>query len=277
MLQGFLILFRETLEAALVVGVVLGYLVRTGHARSSRWVWSGVATGAAASVAGAFLFRFIAGGFTGRAEQLFEGITMLAGAALLTTVIFWAMRKRGVAARLEQKVAAELFRPSGAGLLLLVFLSVLREGIESVLFLGAAALDAAGGTLLGAALGIAAAVLLGVGLFRGFLHANLRTVFTVSSLLLILFAAGLFARGVHELQEAGLVPALVEHLWDLNPAVPPGGGYPLLHDHGAIGGIFRGLFGYSGDPSLVDLLAWLAYLTGAAALWRQTSRVRKPG
>jgi high-affinity iron transporter len=273
MLQSFLILFRETLEAALVVGIVLGYLARTGQSKHRRWVYLGIAAGAAASLAGALLFQRLAGGFSGRAEEIFEGMTMLAAAALLTSLIFWMMNKRSAAARLEQRVAQELSRPKKIGLFLLVFASIVREGIESVFFLGASGNNAQN-SLPAALAGMAAAALLGAALFRGAIRIRLRSFFTVTNVLLILFAAGLLARGVHELQEAGVLAAEAAPVWDINPPVDAEDGYPPLHEEGAVGGLAKGLFGYNGDPSRLELAAWLAYLAAAAVLWVRLSRKR---
>ncbi|MBA7553125.1 Ferrous iron permease EfeU [subsurface metagenome] len=138
MLQSFLILFRETLEVALVIGVVLGYLVRSAQSTYKRSVYLGLAAGAGASALGALAFQLLAGGFNGLAEEIFEGVTMLAGALLLTTLILWMIRKSAQAKELERKVADRLSGTRKAGLFLLIFFSVLREGIESVIFLGAA-------------------------------------------------------------------------------------------------------------------------------------------
>lgn len=270
MIASFLIAFREVLEAALVVGIVLGYLARARQTRHNRVVYAGVAAGIAASALGAFLFATLAGGFEGRAEQLFEGITMLVGAALLTSMILWMMRQRHVAAELETKVAASLRGPSRAGLFALVFVAILREGVETVLFLSAASVASPDNNLIGALVGLVAAVALGYGLFAGSRKVSLKSFFAVTNILLILFAAGLVGMGVHELQEAGVLPVVVEHVWDINPPAPDGGPYPLLHEKGALGSLARGLFGYNGNPSLLEAVAYAAYLAVVAALWRRS-------
>jgi high-affinity iron transporter len=266
MLQSFIILFRETLEAALVIGIVLGYLVRTGQTEYRKSVYLGLAAGVAASILGALGFRLLAGGFSGRAEEIFEGITMLAGAVLLTTLIIWIIRKSAHTAELERKVAARIDGTRRAGLFLLIFFAVLREGIESVIFLSAARFASGQNNLLGAGLGLVVAAVLGFLLFRGALRINLRSFFTVTNILLILFAAGLVAGGVHELQEAGLIPIFVEHVWDINPTVA-GEVYPVLHENGLVGSIAKGLFGYNGNPSLIEVFAYLVYLMAVLSLW----------
>lgn len=276
MTQSFLVLFRETLEVALIVGIILGYLVRSGQARLRPLVYAGLASGAGASVAVAVLFQRLSGGFSGRAEEIFEGVTMLVGAVLLTTLILWVARQSDLAGRLEEQVRRGLSRAGRVGLFLLVFASVLREGVESVIFLGAARIASRDNNLIGALLGIVAAAVLGILLFRGALRIRLRSFFTIMNAILILFAAGLVAHGIHELQEAGVVPALVEEVWNLNPARTPGSGaYPVLHEDGALGGILKGLFGYNGNPSLIELLGYTLYLAAALALWVQLRRKRR--
>lgn len=278
MVQSFLIVFRETLEAALIVGIVLGYLARTRQERYRSTAYLALAAGIGASVLAAVLFQLLAGGFSGKAEQIFEGATMLAGAALLTTMILWLMGRADAAARLEQRLEEELSHSQGisrgVGVFLLVFLSVLREGVETVIFLGAARFTSSNNNLLGALIGLVAAVLLGFGLFRGALKIRLRSFFAVTNVLLILFAAGLVAQGVHELQEAGLIPTVVEHLWDINPPVT-GDRLPVLHENGALGGIAKGLFGYNGNPSLFEVLGYGLYLLAVILLWLRVGRTRR--
>ena len=134
------------------------------------------------------------------------------------------------------------------------------------------------GYLIGAGLGLIAAVVLGLLLFRGALRINLRSFFTATNVLLILFAACLVAGGVHELQEAGVIPIVLEHLWDINPSVV-GEGYPLLHENGLIGSIARGLFGYNGNPSMIEVAAYLVYLITVSGIWllsRSSNAGRSP-
>lgn len=275
MIASLVITFREALEAALIVGIVLSYLTRTGQTRYRSVVFLAVGAAVAASLAGAAAFTRIAGGFTGRAEQIFEGATMLLGAALLTTMILWMMRQRGIASELSERVATEVAQAHRLGLFLLVFVSVLREGIETVIFLGAASL-AAGSSLFGALAGLLSAGVLGYLIFAGSRRLELKKFFTVTSILLILFGAGLVAQGVHELQEAGILPMLVEHVWDINPPLNAGGSYPLLHENGYLGSIFKALLGYNGNPSLLEVVTYLSYLLVVFVLWRRIAGQREP-
>ena len=268
MVPSFLITFRETLEAALVVGITLGYLARTGQKRYNAMVYGGVASGVVASVLGALLFNVIAGGFEGRAEQVFEGVTMIIGAVLLTTMIIWMRNQRNVAQDLEQRVAAEVSTGRGWGLFALVFVAVLREGIETVIFLGAATFSSGGNTLLGALAGIAGALAFGYVLFTSASRVSVGTFFRVTSVLLVLFAAGLVAHGVHELEEARLLPPIIEHVWDINPPVNADGSYPALHENGSLGSVLKALLGYNGNPSLLEVMSYSAYLGVVAWIWR---------
>jgi len=265
MAASSLLVFREVLEAALVVGIILGYLRRTGRAALSRWVWIGVATGIVGSVAGAFLFNRLAGGFEGRAEQIFEAITMLVGAALLTTAIAWIARAAG-RVEIERAVEDRIAGPARAGLALLAGVSVLREGIELTIFLAAARVGSGAGALTGALLGFAAAVVLGVLVYTAATRVRLRVFFAATNVLLVLFAAGLVAHGLHELAEAGVLPPIVEHSWDVNPPARADGSLPALHENGAIGGILKGLFGWNGDPTALELIGWAAYVAAAVAV-----------
>ena len=277
MIPSFIITFREGLEAALIVGIILGFLLRTNQTKYNNIIYLGVISGVVASIFGAFLFSHIAGGFSGKAEQIFEGFTMLIGAVLLTTMILWMMKQKHVAKELEEKVSTEITEAHKFGLFSLVFIAILREGIETVIFLGATGFVSGNYTLIGALLGIVAAILLGYAIFVGSMKINLKKFFNATSVLLILFAAGLVAHGVHELQEAGLIPIVIEHIWDINPAVGSTGAYPLMHEKGLVGSIFVSLFGYNGNPSLIEILSYIAYLIIVFILWKNIEQAHQSG
>lgn len=274
-MSSFIITFRETLEAALIVGIILSYLKRTRQTRYNNIVYIGVAFGIISSIIGAILFTSIAGGFTGRTEEIFEGIIMLIGALLLTTMILWMMKKKHIARELERKVAVELTEAHKFGLFSLVFIAVLREGIETVIFLGASSFISTNNTVVGALGGITTAIFLGYAIFVGSMKINIKKFFNVTNVVLILFAAGLVAYGAHELQEAGIIPTVVEHVWDINPAVNPDGSYQVLHEKGYIGSILKGLFGYNGNPSLIEVLSYISYLMLVGILWKNIEKVHK--
>jgi len=266
MIPSFIITFRETLEAALIVGIILSYLVRTKETKYNNVVYVGIASGIGASIIGALLFTIIAGGFTGRAEKIFEGITMLVGVLLLTTMILWMMKQKHIAMELEHRVNMELSEAHKFGLFLLVFISVLREGIETVIFLGATSFVSTNNNMIGALAGIIVAIFLGYAMFVGSMKINIKKFFNITSILLILFAAGLVAHGIHELQEATIIPIVIEHVWDINP---------ILDENGQIGSILKGLFGYNGNPSLIEVLSYFIYLFFVFVLWRNIERVHK--
>ena len=275
MIPSFIITFRETLEAALVVGIVLSYLYRVKQTKHNNVVYAGIFSGLVASIIGAVLFTKLAGGFTGRAEEIFEGITMLIGALLLTTMILWMMKQKHIARELENRVATELTETHKFGLFSLVFVAILREGIETVIFLRAAILVSTGNTMIGSLAGVIAAILLGYAIFLGSMKINLKRFFNITSILLILFAAGLVAHGVHELQEAKVVPTVIEHIWNINPPANLDSSYPILHEKGHVGSILKSLFGYNGNPSLIEVLSYLLYITLVIGLWSNIEKNKR--
>lgn len=252
MLPGFLLSLREGLEAALIIGIVLGALRKVGRPQMSRMVWAGAASAAALSLAVALVMQAFGAALEGAAEQLFEGIAMLLAAGILTWMIFWMQRQsRFVKSELESGVRRAVAQGGGAALFILAFTAVLREGIELALFLTATAvaIDRIE-TLAGALIGLLAAALLGWALFATTLHLNLRRFFQITGALLIVFAAGLVAHGVHEFNELGWIPSIIEHLYDVNP---------LLNERSIAGQMLVALFGYNGNPSLSETAAYLLY------------------
>lgn len=251
-----LVTTREGLEASLIVGIVLAYLAKTDNRRYFRIIWLGTAAAVALSVMlGAALF-FTIGELEGRSEQIFEGIAMLTAVAVLTWMIFW-MRKqaRNIKHELEEKLQSAIVAGSAVGLASVVFFAVLREGWETALFIfaiGESSTPAA--TAIGSVIGLVISISLGIALYMGSRRLNLRQFFTVTGVLLIVFAAGLLAHAVHEFQEAGVLPETVEHVWNTNGVVS--------EDSNA-GRFLTALFGYNGDPSLLEVLLWFGYLVVA--------------
>ena len=275
MLSAFIIMFRETLEAALIVGIITSFLVRANQKNYLIQVAGGGAAGVAASIIAAVLFNRMSEGFSGTTEALFEGITMIIGAILITTMIFWMMKQYNIAKDIEDQVAKRVSSSFGIGVFFLVFISILREGVESVIFLAALRFTTGRSMLFGSLLGMSAAIVLGYFLFLGTLKISVKKVFAFTNVLLILFAAGLVAYGVHELQEAGVIPVLIEHVWDINPAVVQEGSYPLLHENGYVGSVLKGLFGYNGNPTLLEVIAYIAYIIGVLLIWSKSKRKRR--
>lgn len=265
MSSALIITLRETLEAALVVGIILAYLSKVVNLKGRRFVWQGVFAGVIFSVVVAFVFERYLGGFEGKAEQLYEGITMMVAAGLLTWMILWMMKQRsGMRKNIESKVEAHVSKNYNFGLFLLSFVAVAREGVETVIFLQGARIQAeAGGQqiLVGAVLGIFAAIVISYLLFKGIARISLRKFFMVTTLLLVLFAAGLMAHGVHEFQEAGLA-TYNEHLWDLNS---------ILNEKSMPGEFLKHVFGYNANPSLEEVVVYFAYLAG---MWWVSRRLK---
>lgn len=264
MAPGFLLGLREGIEAALIVSIVLAFLARTGNRRHFRPVWAGVGLAVLFSIGvGAVLFA-TGTELEGQAEQLFEGSAMVLAVGVLTWMIFWMRRQAaGIRRSLETQVGEALVGGSSLALVVLAFISVGREGLETALFLlGAAASAGTTETLVGGTLGLLAAVAVGYGLYRGSRWFDLRTFFRVSGILLIVFAAGLFSHGVHEFVEAGLLPQTAR-LWDLTAILP--------HSDG-LGQWLRTLFGYSATMTVLEFAAWLAYLIAALLFFLRPSR-----
>ncbi len=255
MVASFLLSLREGLEAALVIGIVLGVLTKFNRPGLKKTVWYGAATAIMMSMLAGWLFNLLGVQFEGRGEAIFEGVVIILAAALLTWMIFWMQRSADTLKNdLEQKTRKVAGRQDNRALFGLAFLAVFREGIELALFLMAVQQTASPfSVLMGALLGLLAAVLLGWGLFSSTRRLNLQSFFRVTNLLLILFAAGMVAYGVHELNEAGIIPALIEHVWNINH---------LLDEKSTMGLLLKALFGYNGNPSLTEVLAYLLYLSG---------------
>ena len=262
MIVNFLITFRETLEAAIIIGIILAYLSKTKNTKYNNIVYIGLGFGIIGSIISALLFNSLTGGFSGRTEEIFEGVVMIIGSLLLSSMILWMMNQKHVTKELQEKISVNIDKNQRFGLFMLVFLSVLREGIETVIFLGSASLVTQDYGIVGAFSGIIVASFLGYLIFVTSIKVNVEKFFDASSLLLIFFAAGLMAHGVHEFQEAKILPIFVEHIWDINPATPleNQGIYPALHEKGAIGSIAKGLFGYNGNPNLLEVVTYLVYM-----------------
>ncbi len=265
MLAALLITLREGLEAALVVGIVLGVLRKLGRADRGRVVWAGVVAAVIVSLAFGLGLNALGIAFEGRGEEVFEGIAMLLAAGVLTWMVFWMQHQgRQVQLGLERDAREAITGNDARMLFGLSFVAVVREGIETALFLTAATFRATvAQTLIGGALGLVAAVALGWIVFVGGRQLDVRAFFRATGFLLILFAAGLLAHGLHELQEAALLPIIVEHVWDINP---------ILSEKSVVGSLLKALFGYNGNPSLLEVVSYVGYF---AAIWMVGQRNRR--
>jgi high-affinity iron transporter len=260
MIASFLITFREALEAALVIGIIAAYLAKMGRKDLNKHLYMGAGAAILASILLGAVFMSIYGGLEGRAEKIFEAGASLTAVAVLTYMIFWmAQNSKRIKGEIQEKVHLSITKGQVYGITLLAFVAVFREGVETVLFLGTLAMVSPVETITGFSLGILSVLILAVLMFRGVYRLDIRKFFKYTSAILIVFAAGLTAYGVHELNEAGIIPPVIDPVWDINPPVNPDGSYPLLHEKGAIGSILKSLVGYNGNPSLTEVLAYVAY------------------
>ena len=268
MLPSYVLALREGLEAALIIGIVLGALKKINRGEYNRFVWYGAFLAGAVSVTAALILNAVGASFTGVAEDVFEGITMLLAAGVLTWMIFWMQRQaHNIKYDLEADVRQAVSKNSGRALFALAFFAVVREGIELALFLTATNITSdSRQVIIGGLLGLGTAVVLGYLLFATTVRLNLGQFFKVTSILLIFFAAGLVAYGVHELIEAGWIPAGIEHVWDINP---------IIDEKSTLGLILKALFGYNGNPALVEVIAYVSYLVIIfLALWMRSTSLK---
>lgn len=263
MIESFFIMFRETFEAALIIGIVAGFLAKTNRETLNKYIFYGILSGLIASIAGAFIFKIVAGGFEGQSEQIFEGTTMIIGAILLSTMILWMIKNSNVKNQIENKltnpesgIKVEIF--------LLVFVSVLREGVESVIFLNAASFASKSGNMPGAVMGIILAAVLGYAVYKGFVKLNIRRFFTIINLLFILFAASLVSHGIGEFEESGIVPPVIEHVWGLEDESKDKENYAAK--------LFSDTIGFNSSPSVSQLLAYFGYISIMFILWKRMKK-----
>ena len=207
MFDSLVITLREGVEAALIVGIVLGYLKKAGREEWTRFVWWGVGTAVIVSAAAAYFLQKLA-----ISEDAYEGWMMLVGAVFVASVVVWMMRaSRGLKKEIESKISNLSVNPSrsgGWGIFAFVLLMVAREGAETAIFLGAVSLRTTElMNLMGAVLGLALAIGLGVAFFKGSVKVNLRRFFSVTSVVLLVVAVQLLISGYHELSEARILPS----------------------------------------------------------------------
>jgi len=269
MLPTYLLSLREGLEAALIIGIVLGALTKICRSDLSPAVWLGTLSAVGVSILTAVILTAFGMSLEEKAEQIFEGVTMLIAAGILTWMIFW-MRKqaRFLRSELEAGVNKAAASTGKRAMFWMAFVAVVREGVELALFITAAFFAGDQSqltsniiqTLAGTILGLGTAALLGWTLFATTVRLDLRRFFQVTGILLILFAAGLVAHGVHEFNEVGWIPSVIEHIWDVNA---------IVDETSVPGQLLRTLFGYNGNPSLTEMIAYFAYLVVVTILWRR--------
>lgn len=265
MLANFLIGLREGLEATLVVSILVAYLVKTGNRSRLGSVWTGIGVAVALSLAFGALLTFTSNHLSFEAQERFGGLMSIAAVGFVTWMIFWMRRTaRFLKAELHGKLDTAL-TVGALALALTSFIAVAREGLETSMFLWAAAQASGSGVtpIVGATLGIATAVVLGWLLYRRAVTINLAKFFTWTGAGLIVVAAGVFAYGVHDLQEAGDLPGLGSLAFDVTGAVPPDSWY---------GALLKGVFNFSPATTWLEAAAWLLYLVPVMVLFFRPAR-----
>jgi high-affinity iron transporter len=255
MLPSYLLSLREGIEAALIIGILLGALRQIRRPEFVPALWFGAISASVLSILIAVLLTRFGLQMKDPGEAIFEGFTMVIAAGLLTWMIFWMSRQ---ARFMKTNLEADVHRASQGGkraIFFVAFVAILREGIELALFLTASVFATANAiqTTIGAILGLGTAILLGWSLFAATVRLDLRRFFQVTGFMLILFAAGLLAHGVHEFTEVGWIPAIIEHVWDLTS---------IVSAESTLGQLLGALFGYNPSPALSEMIAYILYLAG---------------
>ncbi|MEV1155721.1 iron uptake transporter permease EfeU [Micromonospora chokoriensis] len=270
MFATYLIGLREGLEATLVVSILVAFLVKSQRRDRLPQVWAGVGLAVALSVLFGWLIEYTSTSLLARSEdrELFEAITSVAAVVFVTWMIFWMRRAaRTIAGELRGKLTDALAVGSLA-VAGMAFLAVVREGLETALIFYSAAQGAAGdsGPLLALIGGVVTAVVLGVLLYASAVRINLGTFFTWTGALLILVAAGILKYGVHDFQEAGVLPGLNDLAFDITSVLDPTTWYAHL---------LAGMFNVTPAPTVLETIAWVAYAVPVLLLFLRPAR-RKP-
>ncbi len=275
LISGLLIGLREGVEAALIVAIVLAYLVRTGNGQHAGKVWIGTAGAAVVSiVVGTTLFLSV-GALREPYEQIFEGTTLALAAGVVTWMLFWMRRQSaGLKGELQAAVDRTLGEGTGWGLAVLAFTAVIREGVETALFLAGQATSlstSAGSVALGALGGLAGAAVIGWGFYRGSRAVDLRKFFKWTGIALVFIAAGLLSQATHEFVEvaglAGIALPGAGAAYDISAILP--------HKEG-IGQFLRAILGYSSSPEVLTLIVHLGYIVSVLWLYLRPGRRVSP-
>ncbi len=256
MIASFVITFREALEAALIVAIILAYLGKVGRKDLKKYLYLGTVLAIITSLILGAIVLTVYGGLPTGVEKLFEGAASVTATVVLTYMIFWmAKNAQKIRGELQEKIDIAITSGYIFGITSLAFVAVFREGLETVLFLTTLVATDPFGTLTGALLGISIVLVLSFLMMRGVYRMNIQKFFKYTSVILVVFAAGLLGYGVHEFIEAGVLPPIIENVWDINP---PDVTHPL-HEKGAIGSILKALVGYDGNPKLLRVIVYVGY------------------
>ncbi|MGI5442894.1 iron uptake transporter permease EfeU [Streptomyces shenzhenensis] len=265
MFSNYLIGLREGLEASLVVCILIAYLVKTGRRDALRPIWIGIGIAVAIAMGFGCALEFGSQELTFEAQEALGGSLSILAVGLVTWMVFWMRRTaRHLRSELHGRLDAALAMGTGA-LVATAFLAVGREGLETALFVWASVHAASDGTprpLIGVALGLATAVLLGWLFYRGALKINLAKFFTWTGGMLVVVAAGVLAYGVHDLQEANWIPGIRDLAFDISDTIPPDSWY---------GTLLKGVLNFQPDPTIVQVTVWLLYLIPTLTLFLRPS------
>ena len=200
-----IIMFREVLEASLIIGILYTYLKKSGTDSSLKMLWGGVASAIVISIIASFIFQIIAGGFEGNASKIFEGVVMIIASVVLTTMIIWMAKNKNISEDLKNQAQESISSGFKYGIFTLAFVAVFREGVEIILFLYAIGVKngiSVFPSVIGSLLGLFA----GYAIFIQGVKIPLKMFFDVTSAFLILVAAGMLTYGVHELESGSVIP-----------------------------------------------------------------------
>ncbi len=245
--------FREGLEAALIVAIMLGYLRKVGRIDLRLSIWAGALSAGLLAVGFTLTLQFVGAQFDYPAKGIYEGVTSLIAVGMLTYMIFWMARMaRYIKGSLEHSMKESLVQSAGWGMFGLAFMTVAREGVETALFLSASAFQTSGtATLFGGIAGLLVALGVAWAVYVAGVRLQMRTFFKFTSILLVIFAAAILRYAVHEFEEVGWLPPLVEHVWNTGGLIPTSS--PL-------GSVLQALIGYTSQPSLMQVFAYFGYL-----------------
>lgn len=265
MLANFIIGFREGLEAALIIGILAAYLVKLDRRGDLSKLWTGIVAAVLLSIGVGVVLGVLVENVPEGTNELIAGLTSIVAVIFVTWMIFW-MAKQSRAMSKELREQIDHTQKSAWAVASVAFLAIIREGVETSVFLWSSSRVAGSDTLplLGALLGFVAAAILGYLIYRGAVRLNLSKFFGYTGAFLIIVAAGILGYGIHELQEIGVLPFLTQTTYDLTPVVP---------ENGALDVFLRGTISFRAAPSNLETLACLIYLIPTAiTYWRANAK-----
>ena len=274
----FLVVLRESIEAALIVGIMWAYLDKTNNKYYQKYLAYGTVGAIVLSLVLGGGIIILLGELAGVWEKTFEGVASITATLVLSYVIIWMAKHAGaMKGELETKIDFAITQQSANSLVFLAFVAVAREGLETVLFLAPLLSINIGQTLVGSVLAVIVALVLSLAAKKQIYALDIGKFFKYTSLILMVFAAGLFGYGLHEMVEAaeimgigydsdGEPTLLFSYAWDINPAEKT---HPL-HEKGSIGVWFKALLGYDGNPEWIRVIGYIGYWIWAASFYRKT-------